>query len=156
MVNTISMVLLICVIPIAGTLSDRFGRKNVLIVATVVMGVVVYPLFKVIDQGNMLTTLGAQLVFAILVGAIQGPVPALMAEMFPTRTRYTGIGISYNLAMAVFGGTSPLVSTWLIQKTGNLASPAIYLVVMSGITLIGLLTLKTGKNKQLLPAYRGD
>lgn len=156
MVNTISLVLLLCVIPIAGTLSDRFGRKNILIVATVVMGISVYPLFKVIDQGDLLTALGTQLVFAILVGFVQGPALALMTEMFPTRVRYTGIGISFNLVMAVFGGTSPLVSTWLIQKTGDLASPAIYLIIMSGLSLIGLLTLKTGKDKQLLSSYRGE
>lgn len=155
-INTISMVLLICIIPLAGALSDKIGRKKVLIWATILLGLVAYPLFRVIDQGTMLTVLAAQMLFAVLVGALQGPMPALLVEMFPTRTRNTGIGICYNLALAIFGGTSPLVSTWLIQQTGNLASPAIYIVIMAMISLVGLLTLKTGKDKQLLSSYRGE
>lgn len=156
MLNSVSMVLLVCVIPMAGAFSDRVGRKTILLAASLGIGIVVYPLFNLIDQGNLLTTFGAQLVFAVLLGLCLGPLPALMTEMFPTRNRYTGIGISYNLVVALFGGTSPLVCTWLIQETGDLASPAIYLVVLSTISIIGLLSLQTGKDRQLLPVYRGD
>ena len=131
-------------------------KTKILILATISLGLVAYPLFRVIDQGTMITVLAAQMLFAVLIGALQGPMPALLVEMFPTRTRYTGIGICYNLTLAIFGGTSPLVSTWLIQQTGNLASPAIYLVIMAVISLVGLLTLKTGKDNQLLASYRGE
>ena len=155
-INTISMILLITVIPLAGALSDKIGRKRILITATFILGVSVYPLFNIIDHGSTATVLVIQLFFAILIGAIQGPVPALLVEMFPARTRYTGIGLCYNIALALFGGTSPLVSTWLIQRTGNLASPAIYLSIMAALSLIGLAALKTGKDRQLLPAYRGE
>lgn len=151
MVNTISMVVLICVIPFAGILSDKFGRKRIILLASFSMLIVVYPLFKVIDQGVMITALAAQLVFAVIIGFIQGPVPALMVEMFPTRTRFTGIGIGYNVTLAVFGGTSPMVSTWLIKMTGDLAAPAIYLALLSLVSCVGLLTLKTGANHQILP-----
>ena len=156
MVNTISMIVLVCVIPMAGALSDKIGRKNILLAVTIMIGVLAYPLFRIIDQGNMMTALGAQLVFAVLIGSLQGPVPALLVEMFPTRTRYTGIGLVYNISLGLFGGTSPLVSTWLIEKSHDLAAPAFYLIGCACISFLGLLTLKTGDNRQLLPAYRNE
>ncbi|MGR8935346.1 MAG: MFS transporter [Gammaproteobacteria bacterium] len=142
-VNTVAMTLLIAVIPVAGLLSDKFGRKKVLFTATFLLGILVYPLFMLIDQGDMKAALIAQLVFATLVGSIQGPVPALMVEMFPTRSRYSAIGLGYNLTLAVFGGTSPLVCTWIIRETGDLASPAVYLLILAVVSFIGLWALKT-------------
>ncbi len=141
--NTLSMIVLITVIPIAGWLSDIYGRKPVILTATVAMSVVAYPLFLLIDRGDMITAFAAQLLFAILIGMIQGPMPALMVEMFPTRTRYSAIGLGYNLTLALFGGTAPLVATWMISKSGDLASPAIYLVVLAVISFVSLLSYKT-------------
>lgn len=80
--------------------------------------------------------------FAILLGGIQGPLPAFMVECFPIRGRYTAIGLSYNITLAIFGGTAPLVSTWLVKTTGDLASPAIYLVVLAAISFVSMLFLK--------------
>jgi MHS family proline/betaine transporter-like MFS transporter len=154
MINTLSMILLIAVIPLAGALSDIMGRKNLLLAATAIMGVSVYPLFLVLDQATMAVALVVQLFFAVLIGVIQGPMPALLVEMFPARFRYTSVGICYNICLALFGGTSPLVSTWLIQCTGNIASPAIYLTLLAALSLVGLSTLKTGKNRQLRPEYQ--
>jgi MHS family proline/betaine transporter-like MFS transporter len=65
-----------------------------------------------------------------------------MVECFPIRGRYTAIGLSYNITLAIFGGTAPLVSTWLIKSTDDLASPAIYLVVLSAISFVSMLFLK--------------
>ena len=86
--------------------------------------------------------LAAQLVFALMIAAMQGPMPAYMAEMFPTHIRSSAIGIAYNLSVGVLGGTAPLVSTWLIAETGNLAAPALYLVALAGVSATALLTLR--------------
>lgn len=153
LVNTLAMSLLICLIPAAGALSDTVGRKNLLLGATIILGIAVYPLFLVLDHAGLAVALAVQLFFAILVALIQGPMPALLVEMFPTRLRYTGVGICYNLCLALFGGTSPLISTWLIQRTGNLAAPALYLSLLALLSLIGLCTIRTGPNQQLLPRY---
>lgn len=142
LVNTLSMLVLIAVIPFAGLLSDRFGRKQVMLVGIVLLGVSAYPLFKLIDLGVLWIALSSQLIFAFLTGLIQGPLPALMVEMFPVRTRFSAIGLGYNLTLAVFGGTAPLVSTWLIKETGDLASPAVYLVILSIISFFCLVTYK--------------
>jgi MHS family proline/betaine transporter-like MFS transporter len=141
-VNTTAMVLLLIMIPLGGRLSDSLGRKPVMLTATVLMGLLVYPAFLILDQGVMLYALVIQLLFAVLLGLIQGPLPAFMVECFPVKVRYTAIGLSYNITLAIFGGTAPLVSTWLIQATGDLASPAIYLVVLAIISSIFMYFLK--------------
>jgi hypothetical protein len=66
-------------------------------------------------------------------------VPALMAELLPVEVRCTGIGISYNVAIGIFGGTAPLVATYLISRTGN--DFAYYLMTVSAISFVALLNL---------------
>ena len=127
-------------------MSDYYGRKQVMLTGILLIGVLAYPLFILVDHGVLWTVLAAQLVFAVLMGLVQGPLPALMVEMFPTRTRLSAVGLGYNLTLAVFGGTAPMICTWLIQKTDDLASPAIYLMVLSAISFICLLTFKSVDN----------
>ena len=141
-VNTAAMVLLLIMIPLGGRLSDSLGRKPVMLTGTVLMGLLVYPAFLILDQGVMLYALAIQMVFALLVGLIQGPLPAFMVECFPVKVRYTAVGLSYNITLGIFGGTAPLVSTWLIEATGNLTSPAIYLVILAVISSISMYFMK--------------
>jgi MHS family proline/betaine transporter-like MFS transporter len=141
-INTAAMVLLLIMIPLGGRLSDSIDRKPVMLTATALMGLLVYPAFLILDQGIMLYTLAIQLLFAVLMGLIQGPLPAFMVECFPVKVRYTAIGLSYNITLAIFGGTAPLVSTWLIQVTGNLTSPAIYLVALAIISSTSMYFMK--------------
>ena len=77
-------------------------------------------------------------------GFIQGPTPVALVNVFPTRVRYSGIAIGYNLSLAIFGGTAPLVATWLIKETGDLTSPAWYVAAIAVISLIANLTLSRG------------
>jgi len=141
-INTLAMTVLLLAIPVAGWLSDRFGHRRVILVSIVLMGLLAYPLFLAIDRGDAATVLAAQIVFALLCGGLQGPTPALMVEMFPPWARYSALGLGYNLTIALFGGTAPMVATWMIRGTGDLASPAIYLLVLSLVSLYALWTLK--------------
>lgn len=141
-VNSIAMVLLLITIPVAGWVSDKVGRKNVLMPSILLLGIVAYPAFLGLDMGNENIDLLIMLGFAVLVGFIQGPVPVTMVDTFPVGVRYTAIAMSYNLTLAFFGGTAPLVCTWLIELTGDLASPAIYLSVLATISAICLAVLK--------------
>lgn len=142
LVNSMSMLLLVILIPVAGHLSDLWGRKKMLISASVAMAVFAYPLFVLIEQANLLTALAIQSLFALIVAVIQGATPTLMVEMFPAQNRYCATGLGYNLTLALFGGTAPLFCTWLIKQSGNLASPGIYLVIVSAISCIAVMTLK--------------
>ena len=105
------------------------------------MALVVYPLFLWIDTGSFLSAVIAGLVFAVLISMIQGPMPAVLAEAFPADVRNTGIGIAYNAVLGLLGGTAPMVCTWLIHSTGDLASPAYYLIGLAVISFLALVTL---------------
>ena len=142
LVNSLSMVVLLALLPVAGALSDRIGRRRVLGIGTALYAILSYPLFVAVDTGQLGYALAAQLGFAALMAAIQGPMPAYMAEMFPTRIRSSALGISYNVTVGLLGGTAPLVATWLIASTGDLAAPAFYLVFLSIVSGIALLTLR--------------
>ena len=149
LVNTISMAALAALIPFAGALSDRVGRKKVLITAHLAMAGVAYPLFYITDHYAMLAALACQLVFAFSMAGIQGAMPAAMVEMFPTKTRFSGVAIGYNVSLAVFGGTSPLVCTWLISVTGDLAAPAYYLTAMALVGFVAATRLKIPHGEEL-------
>ncbi len=140
-INTATMFVLLCLIPIAGLLGDKIGYRRVLLSGIGLMAIAVYPLFLWIDTGSFLSAVVAGLVFAVLVSMIQGPMPAVLAETFPADIRNTGIGIAYNTVLGLLGGTAPMVCTWLIHSTGDLASPAYYLIGLAIISFVALATL---------------
>lgn len=132
LVNTLSMFVLMALIPLMGLLSDIWGRKTILLLALGGLAVFSYPLFVFSDHGTFASALVCQFIFAVFLSGVQGAIPATMVEMFPTMSRFSGIAIGYNISLAVFGGTAPLISTWIIVQTGhNVASPAYYLIFMS-------------------------
>jgi MHS family proline/betaine transporter-like MFS transporter len=132
LINTLCMVILIAVMPVAGLLADRFGYKIVLAVATLATGILVYPLFVWIDAGTVIASVVALTIFALTNGCIQGAMPVAMADMFPARVRFSAMAIGYNVTLALVGGTAPLVATWLIKATGHLTAPAWYLAGVYG------------------------
>ena len=119
-------------------------------------GILVYPLFRWIDSGTIVATVVALTIFALLNGLLQGAMPVAMTELFPSRLRYSAMAIGYNIALAIFGGTAPLVATWLIKTTGNLAAPAWYLVVMAAITFIVTLTIHPHQESQVTGVIAAD
>lgn len=141
-INTVAMIVLVCLMPVAGITADRIGYKPVLAGTMIATAIVVYPLFVWIDTGALFAVIVAQLVFAIINGFLQGPTPVAMVDQFPVHLRYSAMATGYNITIAVFGGTAPLVATWLIQQTGDLTAPAWYLAVVAVISLVATLTLK--------------
>jgi MHS family proline/betaine transporter-like MFS transporter len=149
LINTLCMVILIATMPVAGLLADRFGYKIVLAAATFVTGVLVYPLFVWIDSGTAIAASLALTVFALTNGCIQGAMPVAMADMFPARLRFSGMAIGCNLTLALFGGTAPLVATWLIKTTDHLIAPAWYLVAIAAVTFVVTLTVQPHPENRL-------
>ncbi len=146
-VNTICMLVFMCLIPVYGWLSDRWGRKTVLAFGALGLAIAAYPMFAWADHGTITGALVAGLVFAALVSATQGPMPATLVELFPAQTRFSGIALGYNITLGLVGGTAPLISTWLIQKTGNITSPAFYLIIMAAVSFAAALTLPRGHGR---------
>jgi MHS family proline/betaine transporter-like MFS transporter len=148
LINTLAMVLLIATMPLAGTLSDRFGYRRVLAAAMIATAVLVYPLFGWIDTGALVAVVVAQIVFAVMNGFIQGPTPIAMAVQFPVELRYSALAVGYNVSLALFGGTAPLVATWLIRETGDLVAPAWYLAAVAILSGVATLTLERRHDRQ--------
>lgn len=128
----------------AGKLSDKIGRKAVMMAAMVVVIVLTFPLLHLLQnaQASLLAKGVAVLIAGAAIGMIAGPGPAMLAEMFPTHTRYTGLGLSYSLSNAVFSGCAGLIITGLIKETGNLDIPAYYVVATCIVSLFALMTLQ--------------
>jgi len=152
LINTLCMVLLIATMPIAGLLADRFGYKSILAIGALATGILVYPLFRWIDSGTTVGTAVSLAIFALINGHIQGAMPVAMAELFPARLRYSAMAIGYNLTLALFGGTAPLVVTWMIKTSGNLAAPAWYLLVVAAVTFVASLTIRPHQENQVSAA----
>jgi MHS family proline/betaine transporter-like MFS transporter len=141
-INTISMVIMMSVVPLMGAISDRIGRKPVLATGSLLIAVSSYPMFLLILPGNTLFILGAQAVFALGLAMVFAPFGAMLVELFPSQVRMTAMSLGYNIGFSVFGGTAPLVSTYLIRETGNILAPSIYLGLSSLISLLVFLRIK--------------
>ncbi len=150
LLTTISAVLQTICILLAGALSDRIGRKAVLMISAVGYLVLIYPLFLLLTGSPSLPTFAmAQMIPAILVAMNSGPLAAVLCELFPTRVRLTALSVGYSLAVALFGGFAPFIATFLIQQTGNLISPTYYGLLCAAITIFTLLRMRDPTNKPL-------
>jgi MHS family proline/betaine transporter-like MFS transporter len=138
-INTVATALLLAVIPLMGWLSDwALRRRTLLMIAMVSLALSSYPAFVLLNQGNLLWIWIAQLELGALIGILVGVSPAMLVELFPTEVRLTAYSLSFNLGGCIIGGTSPLVSTWIIETTGNIYAPAFYLLGCAVLATIAL------------------
>jgi len=120
-------------------LSDRIGRRKVMLFAAALMFVATPLIFSYFEAGASMLTIGlAQVAFAAIFSIYAGPVPALLVEMFPTSVRFSGMAIAYNLSAAIFGGTAPMLCEWLINYTGENSSVGYYVMAGNVVSLIAL------------------
>lgn len=148
--HTISIVVLMLLIPLFGILTDKFGRKKVLLVSLIGFVVFTYPLFGLMFENSYMAILVSMLAFSVLEAMFQAVMPALMTETFPASVRYTGLSVSYNFSLALFGGTTPLVCTWLVKVSGgNVWMPAYYLIATCVIAIFTALFIPETYKKEL-------
>lgn len=136
MLNTVCMSLLLFLVPFTGSLSDRIGRKRILTLTAISYLIIAYPVFWMITQPGTLMPLIGILILTVNVAFYIGPTPTVLVELFPTSVRYTGMALSYNLCAAVFGGSAPMVTTYLIKQTGVLTVPAFYIMLCALLSII--------------------
>jgi MHS family proline/betaine transporter-like MFS transporter len=130
-IATLATLLNIVVIPLPAWLSDRAGRKPVLVAASVAFVVLGYPLFLLLASGRFGPTLLGALLFVALAATFVGAANTTAMEHFRTRTRFSGFALGYNIGAAIFGGLTPLLAAWLIHSTGSNVAPAWYLILAS-------------------------
>jgi MHS family proline/betaine transporter-like MFS transporter len=149
LINAISIVVFMLFIPISGYLSDKYGRKIVLISTSIMIAIVTYPVFLLMLKGGFVFPLIGQIIFGIALGLYMGPVPATLVELFPTNIRFTGLALSYNFSAALLGGTAPFVYLKLIGVTGSLMAPAFYIIAFVVLTGFALKAYKDNYKEKL-------
>ncbi len=141
-INTLGMAAALIALPIAGALSDRFGRKPLAFASAIAVLLLAHPLFRLLWHPELRVPLVGQMGFAVIIALFQGVAPAAAAEAFPAHVRCVGVAVSHNLCMAMLGGTAPMVATYLIARTHNELSPPFYLMAAAAISAIMVLTMR--------------
>lgn len=140
--NTAAMVLLLLVMPVSAWLSDRIGRKPLMLVGMAGVAIGAVPCFMLMHSTDPLTIFAGEAILAVLVGIYSGPIASANVEQLPREVRCTGSAVSYNLAVGIFGGTTPMIAAWLIRATGNEIAPAYYLLAFAVISFLSVLAYK--------------
>jgi MFS transporter, MHS family, proline/betaine transporter len=129
--------------PVAGHLADKIGHIRIMLPAAIIMFLSFYPLFLFITHRPSLPTLLVGLIWdALNQVAYVSTLPAVMASLFPARTRVTGLSLSYNLGVTLFGGFAPAIFTWLTEVTHNNTAPSFYLMAMAVLSITTLVMVK--------------
>jgi MHS family proline/betaine transporter-like MFS transporter len=141
-INTISMMVVIPIMIAAGALSDRIGRKPLLLGTVIAAIFLAYPLFNGMHHSSQVLVQLCQLGFAVIIGIYLGSSPAFMVETAPAHIRSTSIALGYNLTLGIVGGLTPLTATWLVHQTHSAVAPAFMIIAAALISFISLLFMK--------------
>ena len=142
------VVALVLILPLAA-LSDRIGRRPLLIGAAVAFILLGYPLFLLMTSGSLVAAVTGHCLLAAIESVYISCAVSAGVELFATRVRFSGFSVGYNLCVAVFGGTTPYVVTWLTATTDNPIAPAFYLMTAAAVSLAAVLTLKESAGRAL-------
>jgi metabolite-proton symporter len=151
--NIDSLVVTLCIgasnlfwLPVMGTLSDRVGRRPLLLIFTTLMLVTAYPaMLWLVAAPSFSRLLSVELWFSFIFGSYNGAMVVFLTEIMPVNVRTTGFALAYSLATAVFGGFTPAISTYLIHVTGNQAIPGVWLSFAAACGLVASLFARPQK-----------
>ena len=148
-ITTIVLVVYIAFIFLSGRISDKVGRKKMLIGACVGFIVFTVPAFMLLGTMNFWIILIVELFMCLLLTINDGTLASYLTETFPTDVRYSGFALSFNLANAIFGGSASFISFWLIDLTGNAIAPAWYMVAIAVVAFIAMCMTHDHSGKKL-------
>lgn len=157
--GTVTILVTAALIPPLGALSDRVGRKPMLMGSCIGFVVLSYPLFALMGVGSPPLAILAQIALGIVLAFFLSTTVAFSTELFQTQVRYGGYSIGYNISVAIFGGLTPFFATYLVEATGNPLAPAFYLMAAAAATLIVIATIKEtfpGTRKPFRERFEGD
>jgi MHS family proline/betaine transporter-like MFS transporter len=140
--NTVNLLFMVICIPMFGIAADKFGYKKIMYFAATSFLILSYPAFVIFSEGDVLQCWLMQMFFAIVMAAVYGVLPVAIVELFPVDVRYSASSFVCNVSAAIFGGTAPWFSTWLIYKTELLTAPAFYLMLISFFGFIAIQSMQ--------------
>jgi MFS transporter, MHS family, proline/betaine transporter len=138
-INSFAMLVQLLVIPLAAALSDRIGRRPVLLAAAAGQLILAWPLFLLMHHPSPVLEVVGQTVLGSMVGCFIGVAPTLMAEMLPANVRCTTVSFSYNVGFGVLGGLTPLAALAFMRLEGNALAPAFMLMVAALVSILVIL-----------------
>ena len=135
----VSLAIYVFFLPLVGLLTDRVGRKPVMLTTSVLFVLLTLPAFELLSLGGIGFAILAQLLLGAMLAGNDGVLATFLTEMFPTRVRYSSFALSFNLGNAMFGGTAPFIATGLIALTGTNFAPGFYLMGAAAVAFVALL-----------------
>ncbi len=144
-----TMVVLMLLINQVGRLSDRLGRKPVLMTGMLGFLLLSVPAFLLVEQGSLVAVSAGMLMLGLSLVCLLGTMSAALPALFPTQVRYGSLSIGYNLSASLFGGTTPLVITALISLTGSDLMPAYYSMAAALVGVISVACMKETARRPL-------
>ena len=148
-INTVSLFFMLALTAPAAMLSDHVGRKPMLMAVALCAFIFAWPLWWLMHQDSFPLILAGQMGFALIFAVAFAVIPSVMAELLPYEVRCSGASIGYNLCLGLFGGTTPLVATYLVARTADDFAPVYYLMAAAALQLAGLIGMKDGTGKPL-------
>jgi MHS family proline/betaine transporter-like MFS transporter len=148
-INTVSLLMMVILLPLIGFLSDKIGRKPTMLAGILGFILFSYPLFLLLQQADFITMLLAHACFALLTCFVFAPLPATLIELLPTHIRCSGVSVPFNIGNALFGGTGPFVATYLIHATGKPVAPSFYLMLAGVVMFLIVIRLKESHQRPL-------
>jgi MFS transporter, MHS family, proline/betaine transporter len=152
--NSLALMVYVLGAPLFGMLSDRVGRKPVLLTGCAGILVLSLPGYLLIGSGGLGAAILGQMMLALPLTIIAACVVVVQVELFPTKLRYSGASVGYNVAYAIFGGTAPFVGAFLVAQTGSNLSPAWYGMAIAAVAFL-IIVLKLPETHRL-PMLRGE
>ena len=147
--NTLSLFVVLLSKPLGGWLSDKIGRRKLMLILTIVVMMSIYFALKGMLFGTWSSFILGQMALAVPLGMALGLQGAMLVEIFPLRSRVTSMSLAYSLTLAVAGGTTPLVSVWLIERLGQPLAPAYYILFYGVIGLAILWSMAETNSRPL-------
>lgn len=146
---TITSIVAMILVPLFGILSDRIGRKPLLMASGLGFAALSYPAFLLMGAGNLAGVVVVQVGLGVLLALVLSTHAVAMSELFPTRVRQAGLSLGYQVTATIFAGTVPFLMTYLISATGSSFMPAYYLMLVGVVGFAATLTLRETAGRPL-------